>query len=233
MSPGKFIPIAEENGLITELGAQVLELACRQATEWQRRTDKAIPVAVNISTAQLRSNSFAEDILATLRRTGLAPHLLELEMTESIMLEDIQRCSEMLTRLRAAGIRLALDDFGTGYSSLSYLPDLPFDRIKIARAFLEKVHRGRGGEALIRAVVSVARTLQMAVVVEGIETEAELNLVRALGVDEMQGYLLGRPGPDPCSVIDATPERAKTGSEISARLAERAALKSGLRMTTV
>lgn len=154
-------------------------------------------------------------------------------MTESIMLEDIQRCREMLTRLRAAGIRLALDDFGTGYSSLSYLPDLPFDRIKIARAFLDKVHRGRGGEALIQAVVSVAHTLQMAVVVEGIETETELNLIRALGVDEMQGYLLGRPGPDPCSVIDARPERAETGSEISARLAERAALKSGLRMTTV
>lgn len=232
VSPGKFIPLAEESGLIGELGAQVLEIACAAAVDWQRRTGQAIPVAVNISTIQLRSDSFAEFVFDTLARTGLPAHLLELELTESIMLEDIQRCREMLARLRAAGIRLALDDFGTGYSSLSYLPDLPFDRIKIARSFLEKVHRGRGGEALIRAVVSIAHTLQMAVVAEGIETEKELNLIRSLGVDELQGYLLGRPGPDPLSVINAKRVQLEHAPELSRSGAEPVAL-AGLSLTGI
>ncbi|HKO11900.1 MAG TPA: EAL domain-containing protein [Acidobacteriaceae bacterium] len=213
--PGKFIPLAEESGLIGDLGAHVLETACTAAVEWQSRTGQAIPVAVNVSTIQLRSDSFAEVVFGTLARTRLPAHLLELELTESIMLEDMQRCREILTRLRAAGVRLALDDFGTGYSSLSYLPDLPFDRIKIARSFLEKVNRGRGGEALIRAVVSVAHTLQMAVVAEGIETEKELSLIRSLGVDELQGYLLGRPGRDPISIINAKRVQLGPASEPS------------------
>jgi EAL domain-containing protein (putative c-di-GMP-specific phosphodiesterase class I) len=232
MSPGKFIPLAEESGLIGELGAQVLEIACAAAVDWQRRTGQAISVAVNISTIQLRSDSFAEFVFGTLARSGLPAHLLELELTESIMLEDIQRCREMLARLRAAGVRLALDDFGTGYSSLSYLPDLPFDRIKIARSFLEKVHRGRGGEALIRAVVSIAHTLQMAVVAEGIETEKELNLIRSLGVDELQGYLLGRPGPDPLSVINAKRVQLEPAPELSRGAAEPVAL-AGLSFTHI
>jgi diguanylate cyclase (GGDEF)-like protein/PAS domain S-box-containing protein len=201
VAPSRFIPVAEENGMILELGAQVLATACRDAALWQRKTGCPIPVAVNISSLQLRSESFVDDVLRTLTQAGLAPDLLELEMTESIMLDDLQRCREMLIRLRASGIRLALDDFGTGYSSLAYLQDLPFDRIKISPAFLAKAHRGRGGEALIQAIISVAHTLNLSVVVEGIANSKDLELVRALGADELQGFLLGHPTPDPCSVI--------------------------------
>ena len=226
--PGRFIPIAEESGKILELGAHILELACRDAVAWQHRTGRAVPVAVNISTAQLRSESFFDDVMAVLRKTGLSPHLLELEMTESIMLEDPEQCRKMLARLRSAGILLALDDFGTGYSSLSYLPDLPFDRVKIARSFLAKVHRGRGGEALIQAVVSVAHNLGMRVVVEGVETERELEFIRSVGADEVQGYLLGRPGPDACSFIErAVAAERCTGSALR-ELPQRTRLASGI-----
>jgi diguanylate cyclase (GGDEF)-like protein len=202
VSPAQFIPIAEESGLIIEIGAHILEMACRQAAAWNERTTQAIPVAVNVSAAQLRPESFVGEVLEILGRTGLPPNLLELEMTESIMLEDVQKCREALARLRGAGIGLALDDFGTGYSSLSYLPELPFDRLKIARSFLEMMHRGRGGEALIHAVISIAHNLRMSVVVEGIETQKELTFVQSIGADEMQGYLLGRPDPDPYAVIE-------------------------------
>lgn len=203
VSPARFIPIAEETGLIAELGAQILTTACRDAMDWQRKTGHAIPVAVNISSMQLGSESFVDEVFQTLRETGLVPELLELEMTESIMLDDVQRCRDMLTRLRSHGIRLALDDFGCGYSSLAYLQDLPFDRLKVAPSFLAKARSGRGGEALIRAVLGVARTLELLVVIEGIETGNDLEFVRSLGVDELQGFLLGRPSLDPCSVIDA------------------------------
>ncbi len=202
VSPAQSIAIAEESGLIIEIGAHILEMACSQAAAWNKRATQAIPVAVNISAVQLRSESFVGEVLEILDRTGLPPNLLELEMTESIMLEDVQKCRERLARLRDAGISLALDDFGTGYSSLSYLPELPFDRLKIARSFLEKMHRGRAGEALIHAVVSIAHTLRMSVVIEGIETRKELMFAQSVGADEVQGYLLGRPGPDPFAAIE-------------------------------
>jgi diguanylate cyclase (GGDEF)-like protein/PAS domain S-box-containing protein len=207
VSPDRFIPIAEENGLIVELGAQILATACRDAAEWQRKTGRPIPVAVNVSSVQLRSESFVDDVLRTVKQAGFVPELLELEMTESIMLDDVRRCREMLTRLRSHGIRLALDDFGTGYSSLAYLQDLPFDRVKVAPSFLAKVRNGRGGEALIRAVLCVARTLDLSVVIEGIETAKDLQFIRSLGADEFQGFLLGRPDPNPCTVIDAHCQR--------------------------
>ncbi|HKR29585.1 MAG TPA: EAL domain-containing protein [Terriglobales bacterium] len=203
VSPGKFVPVAEEGGLMLELGTHILELACREACKWMRETGQMIPVAVNVSAAQLRASSFAEDVLAILNRTGIPPGMLELEMTESIMQQDVQKCREVLSQLRGAGISLALDDFGTGYSSLSYLPDLPFERLKIARSFLEKLHRGRGGEALIHAVISIAHNLGITVVVEGIETERELVFVQRAGADELQGYYLGSPSPDPMSLIEA------------------------------
>jgi diguanylate cyclase (GGDEF)-like protein/PAS domain S-box-containing protein len=214
VSPGKFIPIAEESGLILELGAHILETACKQAVQWVQRTGQGIPVAVNVSTVQFCSHSFSNQVLGILSRTGLPPSLLELEMTESIMLEDLVNCREVLTHLRAAGVGLALDDFGTGYSSLSYLPELPFDRLKIARSVLEKVHRGRGGAALIQSVVSVAHNLDMSVVVEGVETERELKFIRSVGADGVQGFLLGRPGPDPCSVIGSNMAAARLTEQV-------------------
>lgn len=199
--PAKFIPVAEENGLIGELSAYVLETACRDAVAWQQKTGQLIAVGVNVSTVQLRSDSFIDTVVNTLKRTGLSPSYLELEMTESIMLDGLERCQRVLTQLRAVGVRLTLDDFGTGYSSLSYLPELPFERLKIDRSFLAKADRGRGGDALIASIISVAHTLGMSVVAEGIETPKDLHLVSNLGADELQGYLLGRPDADPCSLI--------------------------------
>lgn len=200
--PVKFISVAEESGFIVELGRYLLELACRDAFDWQLQTGQHIPVAVNISVLQLRDEGFVEMVLDILKRTGLAPASLELEMTESIMLDEFAQCREVLTHLRALGIRMALDDFGTGYSNLSYLPKLPFDRLKTDRSFLEEAHCGRGCKTLIETVIGVARRLGMSVVVEGIETSEELEFVSALGADEVQGYFLGRPGPDPRSVIE-------------------------------
>jgi EAL domain-containing protein (putative c-di-GMP-specific phosphodiesterase class I) len=199
--PSKFIPVAEENGLIGELGAYVLETACREAVAWQQKTGMLIAVGVNVSAIQLRSETFIDTVVNTLRRTGLSAGYLELEMTESIMLDGLERCQRVLTQLRAAGVRLTLDDFGTGYSSLSYLPELPFERLKIDRSFMAKADHGRGGDALIASIISVAHTLGMSVVAEGIETPRDLQLISNLGADEFQGYLLGPPEADPCAVI--------------------------------
>jgi diguanylate cyclase (GGDEF)-like protein/PAS domain S-box-containing protein len=199
--PIEFIHAAEESGLIAELGRYLLELACADAVEWQRKSGHPIPVAVNISVLQLRTEGFVEMVLEVLKRTGLSPTSLEMEMTESVMLGDYQQSQEVLAQLCASGIKLALDDFGTGYSSLSYLPELPFSRLKIDRSFLRKANRGPDGEALIDAIIGIAHRLGIAVVVEGIETSQELELIHTVGADEVQGYFLGRPGPDPCSVI--------------------------------
>ena len=225
VSPAKFIPIAEECGLIVELGKHLLEMACRDAVAWQRKTGQFIPVAVNISAVQLRSDGFVETVLETLQRTGLRPELLELEMTESMMLEGMDECRQRLTRLRAAGVRLALDDFGTGYSTLSYLPELPFDRLKIDRRFLARAYNGRGGEALIRAVISIGHTFGLAVVVEGIETAKDLDFVNSMNPDEIQGFLLGKPNPDPCAIIehhfgDEKPEPGNDATSRDARLTQ-------------
>ncbi len=201
--PNKFIPIAEECGLIRELGPHLMEMACRDAVRWQKDLGRDTVVAVNVSNLQLRSDTFISDVLDILRRTGLRPDLLELEMTESIMIDNPERMQRRLNDLRAVGVSLALDDFGTGYSCLSYLRELPFDRLKVDRSFLKQADLDRGTAALINAVVSVAHSLEMTVVVEGIETARELEFVKRLGADEVQGYHLGRPTPDPEAMLRA------------------------------
>lgn len=202
VSPGKFIPIAEESGLMVDIGKHILEMACRAAAAWNQGRERKIPVAVNVSSIQLRNDAYSEGVLETCRQAGLDPALLELEMTESITLDARERAGSILTELRNAGVKLALDDFGTGYSCLSYLGDLPFDRLKVDRSFLQKADLGRGVPALMNAVLSVAHALSMAVVVEGIETPDELEFVTAMGADEIQGFLLGRPSTDPVRVIE-------------------------------
>jgi len=201
--PDKFIPIAEECGFIRELGAYVLERACRDAVDWNREADRSIPVAVNVSTVQLRAGNFAGHVFQVLRKAGLAPEMLELEMTESVMVDDVGRIAENLEELRSAGISLALDDFGTGYSCLAHLRQLPFDRLKVDPSFLRQADLDRGTATLIAAVANVAHALNMKVVVEGIETERELQFVTRLGADELQGYLLGRPSSSPIAVLHA------------------------------
>lgn len=180
-----------------------MEMACRDAVRWQKDLGRDTVVAVNVSNLQLRSDTFISDVLDILRRTGLRPDLLELEMTESIMIDNPERMQRRLNDLRAVGVSLALDDFGTGYSCLSYLRELPFDRLKVDRSFLKQADLDRGTAALINAVVSVAHSLEMTVVVEGIETARELEFVKRLGADEVQGYHLGRPTPDPEAMLRA------------------------------
>ena len=186
--PAEFIPLAEAAGLITELGAWVLRTACTRAASWAGLT-----LAVNLSPEQVRQSGLVELVQTTLAETGLPPHRLELEITEGILLRDTAATVAKLTRLRALGVGIALDDFGTGYSSLSYLRRFPFSKLKVDRSFVAGMMTDPGTAAIVQAITSLGRSLEMRVTVEGIETEAQLEQVRNLGCNEGQGYLLGRP----------------------------------------
>ncbi len=197
--PLQFIPVAEESGLIVPLGAYILERACVEALTWQELAEHPIQVAVNISSVQFARSSFVEEVVEILDRTGLRPDLLQLELTESATLISIHHAAETMRRLKTMGVTMALDDFGTGYSCLSYLPKLAFDALKIDRSFVRELMTSPETRALVESIMSLARNLNMKVIVEGIEKEEQLALVKELGGDEAQGYLLGRPGPDPAS----------------------------------
>jgi len=195
--PDKFIPVAEESGLIVSLGAYIMERACGEAVQWQPMTPHPIQVAVNVSSIQFCRDSFVDEVVDILTRTGLKPELLQLELTESVMLTGIHHSAEIMKRLRGMGISMVIDDFGTGYSCLSYLPSLPFDALKIDRSFVKELHLRPEGEAMVHSLVSLAHNIGMRVIVEGIEQTEQLDLIRALGGNEMQGYLMGRPTPNP------------------------------------
>jgi len=188
--PSEFIPLAEAAGLITELGAWVMRTACAHAAAWD-----GVTVAVNLSPEQVRLPSLVDLVETTLAETGLPPHCLELEITEGILLRDTAATVAKLTRLRALGIGIALDDFGTGYSSLSYLRRFPFSKLKVDRSFVAAMMTDPGAAAIVQAVTSLGRSLNMRVTVEGIETQAQLDMIRAVGCNEGQGYLLGKPCP--------------------------------------
>jgi diguanylate cyclase (GGDEF)-like protein len=188
--PNVFIPIAEETGLIHALGEWILLAACREACNWPG----GMSVAVNVSPVQFRSRNIAEMVERALAETGLAPRRLEIEVTESLLIQDSDSTRANLLRLKELGVRIALDDFGTGYSSLSYLRSFPFDKIKIDRSFItDMVASGPSALAIVRAVTQLARSLDMTTTAEGIETEEQLAMVRAEGCTEAQGYLLGKP----------------------------------------
>jgi diguanylate cyclase (GGDEF)-like protein len=195
--PLSFIPIAEESGLIVPLGAYVLERACMDAVKWQARAKRPIQVAVNVSSVQFARDSFLEEVEDTLRRTGLKPSLLQLELTESATLTGVERAADLIRRLTGRGIGVAMDDFGTGYSCLSYLPKLFLDALKLDRTFVTELAVRQETRAFVQSVLSMAHNLHMKVIVEGIETREQLELMRALGTNEAQGYLLGRPTPNP------------------------------------
>jgi diguanylate cyclase (GGDEF)-like protein len=212
ITPDRFIPIAEESGLIIPLGTFVLEQACREAVTWQSIGEGSTQVAVNVSTVQFRRETFVDEVAAALKSSGLDPKLLQLELTESIMLDGTERASNTMRSLAAMGVSIAVDDFGTGYSCFSYLPKLPFNTLKIDRAFVSELGKRAEMTAMIRSLVTLAHNLNMQVVVEGIETAQQLEAIEALGGNEVQGYLLGRPTPDPktllrSSVIFPTPQR--------------------------
>ncbi len=190
ISPTEFIPIAEETGLINEIGEWVLTKACSEAASWP----DAISVAVNVSPVQFKSGTLALKVVAALSASGLPAHRLELEITEAVLISDDDAALEVLHQLRAVGVRIALDDFGTGYSSLSYLRRFPFDKIKIDRCFVNDLAEA-GGSSIVQAVVNIAAARHMTTTAEGVETARQQELLRGLGCTEMQGYLFSPPKP--------------------------------------
>jgi diguanylate cyclase (GGDEF)-like protein len=208
IGPDKFIPVAEESGLIVSLGAYIMERACAEAAKWQKIAPYPVQVAVNVSSIEFRRDHFVEEVTAILKRVGLKPSLLQIELTESVMLRGIHRTSETMKRFKELGVSLAIDDFGTGYSCLSYLPSLPFDALKIDRSFVKELGSKPESTALVHSLITLARNVGMRVIVEGIETSEQLEMIKEFRGDEVQGYLLGRPTPNPVSQISLLPEYA-------------------------
>lgn len=189
LPPDRFIPLAEENGLIVQIGEWVLREACREAASWPR----PLQVAVNLSPVQVQAGDLERSIHQILLETGLAPTRLEVEITEGVLIGDFTRALNLLRRLKALGIRIAMDDFGTGYSSLSYLQSFPFDKIKIDRSFISNLEATPQSAEIVRAVLSLAHALNIPVIAEGVETEAQRAFLAREACEEMQGYLVGRP----------------------------------------
>jgi diguanylate cyclase (GGDEF)-like protein/PAS domain S-box-containing protein len=199
--PLKFIPIAEESGMIDALGAYIMEQACLEAVRWQPQLPYSVQIAVNVSSIQFRRKGFVEEVFAILERTGLKPELLQIELTESVMLSGSSDTADIMNRLRDRGISLAIDDFGTGYSNLSYLPSLPFDFLKIDASFVRNMNAESESESMIKTLVVLAHNFGMRVIVEGVERADQLELIKGFGANEAQGYFLGRPNASPMDVL--------------------------------
>jgi diguanylate cyclase (GGDEF)-like protein/PAS domain S-box-containing protein len=193
ISPAHFIPVAEESGLIVPVGSWVLKTACAQAKSWQDRGIAPRVISVNLSAVQFRQKGFTDFVGATLRDTGLAPERLELEITESLLMQDADEALAVLAELKHMGISLSIDDFGTGYSSLSYLKRLPVDKLKIDQSFVRDIPRDADDVAITRAIISLGRSLELRLVAEGVETREQADFLREHCCDELQGYYFSRP----------------------------------------
>jgi diguanylate cyclase (GGDEF)-like protein/PAS domain S-box-containing protein len=191
ISPADFIPIAEETGLIVPLGEWVLKTACNEAVDWPDH----IKVAVNLSPAQLNSRNLVSMVTAALNESGMSPHKLQLEITETVLLQNTFTTLATLHELRKMGVQIALDDFGTGYSSLSYLRSFPFDKIKIDRSFIQDLSNGAEPLAIVNAVAGLAKCLNMTSTAEGVETQQQMEVLQSIGCTEMQGYLFSHARP--------------------------------------
>jgi diguanylate cyclase (GGDEF)-like protein len=189
VSPAEFIPIAEEAGIILQIGEWVLRAACREAATWPR----PLTLAVNVSAVQIYNAGFAPLVHEVLLDTGLAPSRLALEITETALVRDLNRALAALRRIKALGVRIIMDDFGTGYSSLSNLRAFPFDKIKIDKSFIESVDTNEQAAAIVRSVLGLGRALRLPVVAEGVETPAELGFLTLENCNEVQGYLVAKP----------------------------------------
>jgi diguanylate cyclase (GGDEF)-like protein len=209
VSPAIFIPIAEESGLIHAIGEWVLREACRSAVRWPIRR-----IAVNVSPTQFRSSGFAATVLQILKESGLQPGCLELEVTESVLLDSAEYSAQTFNALRAAGIRIALDDFGTGYSSLNYLHKYSVDKIKIDRSFVQNIDSDSAADAIVQAMVDLARAMGVEVTAEGVETAEQRDFLARIGCDELQGFLLSRPLT--AEQMDRTVGRTETNAIASA-----------------
>jgi EAL domain-containing protein (putative c-di-GMP-specific phosphodiesterase class I) len=199
VSPTQFVPIAEDCGLIVPIGRWALREACRQAQAWQDAGLRPTPVAVNISAREFRSKDFLEGVRRILRETRLEPRYLELELTESVLMEDAKSTTSVLRALKNMGVQLAVDDFGTGYSSLSYLTQFPIDTLKVDQSFVHEITTDPDGAYLDRAalvvsaVIAMGKSLKHRVIAEGVETRAQLAFLQAHHCAEGQGYLFSRP----------------------------------------
>ena len=196
VSPAEFIPVAEQTGLILPIGGWVLRTACERLAAWSHDADKAgLTLAVNLSARQLRHVEFVPEVLGLLAATGAPPQRLKLELTESLLLGDIEDTIARMVQLKSEGVGFALDDFGTGYSSLSYLKRLPLDQVKIDQSFVRDVLTDPNDAAIVRTILALAKSLDLEVVAEGVETTGQLSFLRLHGCEGFQGYLFGRPGP--------------------------------------
>ena len=191
VSPADFIPIAERTGGILSIGNWALRMACKEATEWPA----GCRVAVNVSPLQLRQADLPDQGQEAPAMSGLAPDQLEIELTESLLIDDQDRALDVLRRIGSLGVRLSLDDFGTGYSSMDVLRRFPFDKVKLDRSFVEDIETDRHARAILHAMVALGRELAIPILVEGVETELQLAILRSEGVKKVQGYLTGRPMP--------------------------------------
>ncbi|TPV94624.1 MAG: EAL domain-containing protein [Myxococcales bacterium FL481] len=197
VSPAEFIPIAEETGLIVEIGQQVLQQACDQVARWnsERASHPPLSVSVNLSAVQFHKGVVVKHVAEALESSGLAPNSLHLEITESLLMQEIDASVRVLAELQARGISVDLDDFGTGYSSLSYLADLPVSRLKIDRAFVSAITEGSGRAKIAQAIISLAHSLDLDVTAEGVENEEQLAVLQVLGCQHVQGFLFSPPVP--------------------------------------
>jgi diguanylate cyclase len=195
VGPLQFISIAEDCGLMVPIGKWALRESCRQAKAWQDAGLPAIEMAVNVSSVEFRNDKFLEGISTILKETGLEPRYLELELTESVLMQHAEFSVPVLQKLKAMGVRLAIDDFGTGYSSLSYLRQFPIDTLKVDQSFIHEINADTDEATIISAVINMGCRLKHRVIAEGVETAEQLAFLRAHGCDEGQGYYFGRPMP--------------------------------------
>jgi EAL domain-containing protein (putative c-di-GMP-specific phosphodiesterase class I) len=201
VSPMQFIPIAEQNGLIEAIGEFVIRTSLTQLRTWDAEGYRELRVGVNLSTAQFRNSTLFDTIVSSVRESGVAPHRLELELTEGILMRDPKAAIQTLQQLRSAGVHVSVDDFGTGYSSLSYLRRFPVDAMKIDQSFIRQVTNNPQDAAITTAIIVLGRSLNLTVVAEGVETESQLAFLKVLECDEVQGYLFGRPAEPAEAVV--------------------------------
>ncbi|GAC90435.1 diguanylate cyclase [Anoxybacillus flavithermus NBRC 109594] len=195
ISPAMFIPIAEETGQIIAIGKWVIEEACRQIQIWNEQHGRSLRMSVNISPKQFLKENFVEHIRSVLQQTKLPPHQLDLEITEGVAVFNEQYTIQKLQQLKQLGVCISIDDFGTGYSSLSYLRKFPIDRLKIAKPFIDGITEEKEDVAVVKAIIVLAKNLKLRVIAEGVETLKQMNILRSLQCDEIQGYVLGKPVP--------------------------------------
>jgi EAL domain-containing protein (putative c-di-GMP-specific phosphodiesterase class I) len=193
VAPSRFIGVAEETGLIVPIGAWVLRAACLQNKAWQDAGLGRLRVAVNLSARQFGAPKLLAEMRAALTDSGLAPECLEIELTESLFMSDVDQAVDLMHAMKALGVNLSIDDFGTGYSSLSYLSRFPIDVLKIDRSFVADITRDANDAAIVDSIIALAHNLKLAVIAEGVETAEQLDYLRRHGCDEMQGYYFSRP----------------------------------------